>query len=109
MEYDLIEDLSKLTTINELSLNRVFDKVQWCICDYIEAAVTSGVNTVDINIGFGTLTINIDNDSIKYRFKPNKKLETAIIGTMLDDKNPLKFELENNLVQKITNIYKDMF
>ena len=109
MVFNIKEDLSKLTTIDVLYINRIFDKIIWCMSDYVQEAIDSGEDSVEVNFGFGSVIINIEEDSIKYRFKPSKTLDDAIIGTVIDGKNCFTLTLEKNLAQKITNIYKDMF
>lgn len=107
MVFNIKEDLSKLTTIDILYLNRIFNKIIWCISDYVEMAIEKGEDLVEVNLGFGVITININDDSIKYRFKPSKELDESIINTVIDGKNNFTLTLEKTLVQKITNIYKD--
>ena len=109
MKSDLKKDLSVLTTINELSLSRIQNKVNWCICDIVEKTVYNHENVAEIDLGFGTLVINITENEVKYKFIPSKSLEKNIVSTVVDEKNPLTFVLEDNLVNKITNIYKDLW
>jgi len=107
MVFNIKEDLSKLTTIDILYLNRIFNKIVWCISDYIEMAIDKGEDQVEVDLGFGVIIININEDNIKYRFKPSKELEESVINTAIDGKNNFTLTLEKTLVQKITNIYKD--
>lgn len=105
---DIIEDLSKITTISTNNLNKLIDKSMWCICDYIEELITSKNNVLEINIGIGTLIISILDNQIKYKFIPNAKLENSIRETIINEYNPLKLTIEKTLVNKITNTYKDL-
>ena len=109
MTFNIKEDLSKLTTIDVLYINRIFDKIIWCLSDYVETALDNNEDSVEVNFGFGTVFINIEESSIKYRFKPSKQLEDSLINTVVNGNNEFTLVLEKNLVQKITNIYKDMF
>lgn len=109
MRVDVREDLSKLTTINQLSINRLFDKVAWIASDAVEQAELAGDTNVELDLGFGILEILIEDNCIKYKFKPSKNLEEALIDTIINGKNQLTFTIENTLVGKITNLYKDMF
>ena len=72
-------------------------------------AIDSGDNFIEVDLGFGKLSISIEENLIKYRFNPSKKLEDSIINVVVNGDNEFTFVLEKNLVQKITNIYKDMF
>ena len=60
-------------------------------------------------MGFGIIKIILEPNSIKYKFIPNKLTEEAIIETIVNGKNQLTLEIEKNLVQKLTTIYKEMF
>lgn len=66
-------------------------------------------DTAEIDMGFGTLLIHISDGNIKYKFIPSKELDKDVISTVVDEKNPITVVLENNLVNKITNIYKDLW
>lgn len=109
MRVDVKENLSTLTTINELSINRLFNKITWIISDAVEQAELMGDDTIDLDLEFGSIRIVIDNNNIKYKFIPSKFTEDTIIDTIVNGKNQLTMEVEKNLVQKLTNIYKDMF
>lgn len=107
--YDLIKDLASITTIPEDALNKLVSKTEWCICDCVnEKLVCNNEKVVEINIGIGTLSLIIDDNSIIYRFVPSKELEKYVIDTIKNEKNPLKYVLEKNLINKITKVYKEL-
>lgn len=105
---NMIEDISKLTTIQKEYLDSLVAKSEWCICSYIENSILNKESITKIDIGIGSLSILVEDNTIKYKFIPSKELESAIRTTVVDDKNPLKFKLEKVLVDKITNIYKEL-
>lgn len=105
---NMIEDISKLTTIQKEYLDSLVAKSEWCICSYIENTILNKESITKIDIGIGSLSILVEDNTIKYKFIPSKELENAIRTTVIDDKNPLKFKLEKTLVDKITNIYKEL-
>jgi hypothetical protein len=104
---EVIKDISKLTTINEEYLKSLVTKGEWCICSYIEDSVLKKETITKIDIGIGFLSILVEDNTIKYKFIPNKELEEAIRDTIINDKNPLKLKLEKSLVDKITKMYKE--
>ena len=57
MKIDVKKDLSVLTTVNELSISRLFDKIDWIICDAIENANLSEEDLLELDLGFGVLQI----------------------------------------------------
>ena len=61
-----------------------------------------------MNIGIGTLIIINNDDSLIYKFKPSQQLEESLIKTTTTGINPLSSTLEQILVNKITNTYKDI-
>jgi len=109
MNVDIKNDISKLLSIDKLYVDRLFNKVIWCLSDYTEKAIKSGEKNIDVDFGFGTISINLEEDCLRYRFKPSKELEKVLINTISNDQNELDLVLEKNLVQKLTNLYKDMF
>lgn len=108
-QYNAVEDLSILTTIPNNSLNKLFEKMVWVICNSVEESTLNKENITEIKIGIGTLIIGIENNSIKYKFVPNQLLENSLISTVKDGKNPLVVKLEENFANRIINTYKDMF
>lgn len=109
MRVDVREDLSKLTTINQLSVNRLFDKITWIASDAVEQAELADDKSIELDLGFGIIEVLLEDTCIKYKFKPSKNLEDALVDTVVNGKNQLTLNIENTLVSKITNLYKDMF
>lgn len=108
MGYNLIEDISQISTINEIYLSKLIDMSVWDISNCTEESILKNTPLTEINIGIGTLLILIEDNNIKYKFIPSKKLDKAIKDTVLDRKNPLILKLEKSLIEKISNIYKDL-
>ena len=47
--------------------------------------------------------------SVQYRFIPSKKLEDGIKDTIINKENPLVNNVEEALVKRVVNAYKDFF
>jgi hypothetical protein len=104
----LSEELSTLTTIPTTALNKLADKATYCICeDVLEDKIKQNYIT-DIDISIGVITITRTEDSIKYKFTPSAKLNDAIVTTVTEGKSPLTKAVEDSLVDKITNVYKNL-
>lgn len=101
----LTNDLSKITTIPELTLNKLSDKAQMCIA---HAALNLGDDPVSIDIGIGTLTIGNRCGEIRYKFIPSKSLEQAV-SQAVSGYDSLTMTCEQILVDRIINTYKTMF
>lgn len=109
VKFNIVEDLASLTNIDESILVKIFNKLtNYCLSDYINECFLSGNNTVLIDFGFGKLAINIEEDSIKYKFIPSEELELNLINS-LNNKNQLEVELSNSLSDKLLANYKDLF
>ena len=109
MKSSMKKELSTLTTINPNVLSKLFDKELWCISNAVEQAVANKDNLAEIDLEIGTLYIQIDEETIRYKFIPSPTLERAVINTVSYGHNSLIANLEQSLVNKITNTYKDFF
>ena len=109
MKANMKEDLSLLTTVSDSVFIKLVNKIEWCISDYIEKAILEGENQVDIDLDIGTLSIQFDNDQIKYRFVPSQRLEKVVTNTVVNERNDLVLNAENSLVSKLVHTYKNFF
>lgn len=109
MDNNLIKDLNILTTIPTASLDKLEDKVIWLICDNLTESIIKKEKIAEIDIAIGKLIIKIDEENIKYKFIPYKKLEENIKSVVVNGKNPLEIVIEENLSTKFINTYKDLF
>lgn len=107
--YDLIKDISVLTTIPESTLNSIVKKCMECISHNIVECKHGLKSDCEIDIGLGILYINIINDSVQYKFIPSKKLEDIIANAILYNEDLLQNLIENTLQEKLKNIYKEFF
>lgn len=109
METNVKEDLSSLTTINESVFTKLINKVEWCISDCVEKSILNGDSLANIDLDIGNLLISFDNNQIKYKFIPSQKLEKAITNTVVNERNDLVLNIEESLVSKLVNTYKNFF
>ena len=105
----LIKDLSVLTTIPENSLKQLFEKAEWCISDSLLESTLKGEEFLSLDIGIGKLYIKVEDDTIKYRFKPSASLTKQIKQTLKNKKSSLESTLDATVVSRILNTYKDLF
>ena len=108
MEYDIIKDLSTLTTIPEKVLHKLISKEVYCINDAAAELNASEFSVIDLAIGLGNLDIGVVDDNIVYKFTPSKELEASVRDAILNRRNLLEDALEAALVDKLTNTYKDI-
>ena len=107
---NLVDKISKLTTIDTKILNKLMKKVEWCICDDIYLSMLSNNHRCSIDIGIGSLVIDFSSgDLIRYKFIPSNEFEKGIVNTIVNKENPIVTRSEQSLVSKISNTYKDLF
>lgn len=105
---NLIDDISKLTTIPDKVLLKLVDKSYFCISSAIEEALLEHKDIVEIDLGIGTLYLEVKSESVRYKFLPNKELDKTVKDTVINRKNSLQDVLEMTLVDRITNTYKEL-
>lgn len=106
---DIIEEVSLLTTIQKLSIDRLCKQIIKCICANICEAKMSNKDSLCLDIGIGNLYICITDNDVKYRFEPSSYLDSSIIDSILTGKNPVKEDIEESLLNKINMTYKELF
>lgn len=104
----IISDLSILTSIPECLLIKLTDISEAIICDNVCNATHSDEKICELDIGIGDLIITIENNSIKYKFVPSRKLDTNIKATVVNNKNSLVKLAEKSLVNRITSKYQEL-
>lgn len=107
-KYNMISDVSKLTTIPEKVLNKLITKSVYCISDAIAEMRIAGKDTIDLDIGLGNLSIGIVDDEVVYKFVPSTELDISVKSSILNEQNLLEDAVEASLVDKLTNTYKDV-
>lgn len=112
-KYNTVKDLAQLTTIPDRVLNKLFDKLVYCICDAVAEALAESKEqdfTLDFAIGtFGTLSVGKLGDNITYKFVPAAFLEDSVKDTVLNEQNLLGDILEKAFVDRIANVSKELF
>lgn len=105
---NIIKDTAIITTIPEKSLKKLVDKVIYCINEAVVEARLTKQSLVELDVGIGTLLIKLEDESIRYKFVPGQKLEESVKNTFINKQNLLEDALDASLVNKLTNIYKDL-
>jgi len=104
----LIEDISAITTLPIKTLDRLFDKGAECICHSVLESKLNGESVCSIDISVGEIKVIISNDTISYRFIPSNKLEAMLVDTIVNNNDPLVKDIEDTLINRILNTYKDL-
>ena len=109
MKINLKEDLATLTTINESTLTKLTSKAEWCISDGIVKALLNNESELSVDIDIGELILYFSDDEIKYRFIPNQRFKKIVSNAVVNERNDLVLNVENTLVSKLNNVYKNFF
>lgn len=105
---NVIESISKLTSIPLRYIEKIFSLEQDYVCYAIQQAFCEKQNNVDVDIGIGTLSILVENENIYYKFLPSQSLETDIQHTVSVNEAPIIKKLEENIKEKVLNAYKEL-
>lgn len=109
MQQNLLKDVSALTSVSLKTINKMEHVAELCICDYLnELDMQANDDIVSINVGFGTISMLVIDDSIQYQFVPSYSLEQKMIDTIENKSTPLTSEAETNLENKLLATYKDL-
>ena len=99
---NIITDLSTLTKVPNKTLTELVHKINLCIGSIISEAKTKGEQAVIINIGIGTLSIDLID--MQCKFIPNKMLKTAIKTGLSSEIDPVELMLEKAFADKLLAI-----
>ena len=105
---NILKDISILSTIPEKYLKRLSSLAVYTINDAVNDAIINNNYCEDVDIGIGVITIWFKDNELKFKFKPSSELEKSLIDTIINKQNILENVLEESLVDKITNTYKDL-
>lgn len=102
VQTNIINDTSTLTKVPLKILNEIVKKEALCIGSAVHEALLTNEEIAVLNIGIGTLSIELSTKQCK--FLPSKELKT-IIKKSIDNKiDPVEFELEQAIIDKLLRI-----
>ena len=96
---NLVNDVGTLLKLPNKVTAEVVSKANLCIGSIISDAKLAGEQTVIINVGIGTLSVDLID--MQCKFVPSKDLKAAIKYSLSEDKDPLELELEKALADKL--------
>ena len=102
---NIISDLSTLTHIPNKALTELIDKEMLCISSAIHDAKTAGETVLQLNIGLGTLSIELE--SMQCKFIPSHSLKTYIKHGLANAIDPIMFDTEQAIIDKLMELCED--
>lgn len=94
-----VNDIGTLLKLQNKILNNLTDKLNLCIGSIIHDAIIAQEKAVVINIGIGTLSVDLAEMTTK--FMPSKDLKSTIKKAVADGVDPLELELEQLTAEKL--------
>lgn len=98
----IINDLGILTKLPNKVLETLITKINLCIGSAISEAIKEQATAITLNIGIGTLSIELA--SMQCKFVPSKELKNTIKACINSGADPLEIELEQELYDKLMSI-----
>ncbi len=103
---NIISDISTLTRVPNKVLAELTHKVNLCVGNIISDAKEAGEQAVIINIGIGTLSVDLID--MQCKFVPSKELKATIKASLHSKQDPLELELEQTLIEKLLAICNEV-
>jgi hypothetical protein len=99
---NIITDINTLLKIPTKISTELLDKACLCIGSAISDAKRSGAAQVTVEIGIGTLSVDLVD--MQCKFVPGKNLKVAIKSALNSEINPLELALEQAFTDKLLTI-----
>lgn len=103
---NIINDVNTLMKIPTKVSTELVDKMCLCIGSAISTAKQNGETQTTINIGIGTLSINLVD--MQCKFVPGKNLKAAIKSSLTSSTDPLELTLEKAFADKLLAICEEV-
>lgn len=102
---NIVNDLSALTKIPNKALVELTHKIILCLGSIIADAKIQGEQVVIINIGIGTLSVDLLD--MQCKFVPSKELKTTLRSCLTNSIDPLELEVEQTLINKLMSFCEE--
>lgn len=106
IQSNITNDLSTISRVPVKILTELNRKECLCIGSAIHDAIIANEDIAVLNIGIGTLSIEISTKQCK--FIPSKELRTAIKKSINEKTDPVELEIEKEIVDKLLNICNEV-
>lgn len=102
----IVSDVGTLLKIPTKVTTELTDKACLCIGSAISEAKRKGEEYITVNIGIGTLSVNLID--MQCKFVPGKNLKTAIKQALTMPGDPLEIVLEQAFADKLLAICEEV-
>lgn len=104
---NIISDVGTLLKIPAKITTELTNKTCLCIGSAISEAKNAGETQVILNIGIGTLSVDLID--MQCKFVPDKTLKAAIKSALTNQKDPVELALEQAFIDKLLAICEEVF
>lgn len=101
---NIINDISNCTRVPTKILSELSTMACLCIGSAIHDALIEKEEATVLNIGIGTLSVNLA--TMECKFIPSKELKQAIKASIAEKADPLEKAFEEAMIQKLLAIYE---
>ena len=101
-QINILNDVGTLLRLPSKVSNELTDKACLCIGSAIAEAKRRGDTQITINIGIGTLSVDLID--MQCKFVPSKNLKNAIKAGLANQTDPLELVLEKAFADKLLDI-----
>ena len=105
-QVNVINDVGTLLKIPTKVSTELIDKLCLCIGCAISTAKQNGETQTTLNIGIGTLSIDLID--MQCKFVPGKNLKTTIKSSLSSQANPLELALDKAFTEKLLAICEEV-
>jgi hypothetical protein len=105
-QQNIVSDVGTLLKIPTKITTELIDKACVCIGSAINEAKQAGETQTVLNIGIGTLSINLID--MQCKFVPGKNLKTAIKSSLTSQNNSVELMLEQAFIDKLLTICEEV-
>lgn len=108
-KYDVIQDVSDLTTLPKNQIEKLMMKMMLISCHDVNEQLKENSNETELDFYFGKIYVAVEDSQIKYKFIPSKKFESMLVNTVNSGESPFIATLETTLRDRLQTTYKDLF
>ena len=103
---NIVTDISTLTRVPNKTFIELVHKINLCIGSIIAEAKAKGDSATVINIGIGTLSIDLI--SMQCKFVPSRDLKSTIKQCTTSTVDPLELALEQAVIDKLNHFIEEV-
>jgi len=106
IQSNIISDMSTVTRIPNKILSEIIAKENLCIGSAIHDALLENEDVVVLNIGIGTLSVELSTKQCK--FIPSRELKNIIKKSIDEKVDPVEMTLSQSIIEKLMTICNEV-